>query len=45
VSLKTAKKKGIHDYDSIMKGVKKRIQEELSAENVELIAQYDMDLL
>ncbi|MCH8916179.1 MAG: hypothetical protein IIA82_10125 [Thaumarchaeota archaeon] len=28
-----------------MKGVKKRIQEELSAENVELIAQYDMEMV
>jgi len=45
VSLKTVKKKGIHDYDSIMKGVKRQIQEELSAENVELIAQYDMEMV
>jgi len=28
-----------------MKGVKIRIQEELSAENVELISQYDMEMV
>ena len=45
MSLKTVKKKGIHDYDSIMKGIKKQIQNELSAENVELISQYDMEMV
>lgn len=37
--------KGIHDYDAIMKGVKRRIQDELSPENVELISQYDMEMI
>ncbi len=45
MSLKTLKKNGIHDYDSIMKGIKKQIQNELSAENVELISQYDMEMV
>ena len=45
MSLKTLKKKGIHDYESIMKGVKRQIKNELSAENVELIAQYDMEMV
>ena len=45
MSLKILKKKGIHDYESIMKGVKRQIKNELSAENVELIAQYDMEMV
>lgn len=45
MSLKTLKRKGIHDYDSIMNGVKRKIQIELSAENVELISQYDMEMV
>jgi integrase/ribosomal protein L40E len=45
MSLKTLKKKGIHNYDTIMEGVKKRIRSEMSAENVELIAQYDMEMV
>jgi hypothetical protein len=45
VSLKTVKKKGIHDYESIMKGVEKLMKTELSTENVELISQYDMEMV
>ena len=45
MSLKTIKKKEIHDYDAIMKGIKRRIQDELSPENVELISQYDMEMI
>ncbi len=45
VSLKTLKKKVIHDYDSIMKGVERQIRNELSAENVELIFKYDMEMV
>ena len=45
MSLKILKKKGIHDYDSIMKGVKRQIHEELSENNVELISQYDMEMV
>lgn len=45
VSLKTLKRKGIHDYDSIMKGVERQIRIELSPENIELISQYDMEMI
>lgn len=45
MSLKTLKKNGIHDYDSIMKGVKRQIKNELSAKNVKLISQYDMEMV
>ena len=45
MSLKTLKRKGIHDYDSIMKGVERQIRNELSAENVELISRYDMEMV
>jgi len=45
VSLKTLKKKGTHDYDSMIKGVEKMIQTELSENNVELISQYDMEMV
>lgn len=45
MSLKTLKRKGIHDYDSIMKGVERQIQNELSVENVELISKYDMEMV
>jgi len=45
VSLKTLKKKGTHDYDSMIKGVEKMIQTELPENNVELISQYDMEMV
>ena len=45
VSLKSIKKKGIHDYESRTKWVKKQIEFELSQKNVELITQYEMEMV
>lgn len=45
MSLKTVKKRGIHDYDSIMKGVKRKLRIELSENNFELISKYDMEMV
>ena len=39
------KKRGIHDYESIMKGINRQLQIELSPANVELISQYDMEMV
>lgn len=44
VSLKAVKKKGIHDYESRVKWVKRQIRNELSSANVELITQYEMEM-
>lgn len=45
MSLKVIKKKGIHDYETRTKLVKKQIQNELSENNVELISQYEMEMV
>ncbi|MDH3311881.1 MAG: hypothetical protein OEM28_01885 [Nitrosopumilus sp.] len=45
MSLKTIKKKGIHDYESRTKWVKRQIESELSKANVELITQYEMEMV
>lgn len=45
MSPKNIKKKGIHDYESRTKWVKKQIQNELSSNNIELISQYDMEMV
>ena len=45
MSLKTVKKRGIHDYESIMKGINRQLRIELSPDNVELISQYDMEMV
>lgn len=45
MSLKTIKKRQIHDYDSIMKGVKRKLQIELSENNSTLIEKYDMEMV
>jgi integrase/recombinase XerD len=45
MSLKTVKKKGIHDYESRTKWVKRQIESELSKANVELITQYEMEMV
>ena len=45
MSLKTANKKGIHDYESRVKWVKREIQNELSANSVELISQHEIEMV
>lgn len=45
MSLKSLKKKGIHDYQTRTALVKKQIRKELSSNNVELISQYEMEMV
>ena len=45
LSLKTVKKRQIDDYDAIMKGIKRKLQIELSENNSQLIDRYDMEMV
>ena len=45
MTLTTVNKKGIHDYESRTKWVKRQIAVELSGNNVELITQYEMEMV
>ena len=45
MSLKTIKKRQVHNYDSLMRSVNRQIRIELSGNNSELISKYDREMV